>query len=103
MTYPFPPGGSGGFPPPPPGPPPGRVPTAPQFGQQFGAAGVPLRAFRPCLYRYTYVWLRNGRSFWFYPMYIDRNTGQVGGYRWRQYRWEYYTLNPGRVLYFSCF
>lgn len=113
MSYQFPPGGfppqspgfpGGGIPRPPAGPPPFRTPAAPPVGQRF-RDGVPLRAFVPCFYRNTFVWLRNGRTFWFWPFAIDRRLNRVIGYRWRpgQFRWEYYSLDPNRVLFFSCY
>ncbi|QQE73181.1 transporter [Brevibacillus composti] len=100
----FPPGSSmyppGGFPPPPSGPPPGRTPTAPRTLGQQQYRIVDPGSFYPCLYRYTYVWLRNGRNFWFYPVFVGRNS--VAGYRWNGYTWRYYGLDLHRVVYFTC-
>jgi len=120
----FPPGqggfapGQGGFPPGqggPPGPPPGQggqggppgpPPQSPPGGQQYGG-GPSVFAVDPgsmyrCLYRYTWVRLNNGRTFWFYPTFIGRTS--VAGYRWRrrQYRWVYYGLDTDRIASFSC-
>ncbi|MFE1625996.1 transporter [Brevibacillus reuszeri] len=98
--YPPPPGGSSGFPPPPPGPPPGRTPSSPGARGYGGTRHIDRGAIYPCLYRYTYIWLKNGRSFWFYPVYVSRNS--VSGYRWRNNRWEYYGLELDRIAYFTC-
>ena len=96
FNFPGPPGG-GNFPPPP--------QFAPPLGQQ------PLRgqgrrrrfggSFRPCLFRITFVWLRNGNSFWFYPISIQ--PGGVVGYRWTGNRWRFYGLDTRRVADFDCF
>ncbi len=67
------PGGGGqGFPPqggaqPPSSPPPAFTPTP-----KLGSGGPSLYAVDPgaiagCLYRYTYIWPRNGRPYWFLP------------------------------------
>lgn len=94
FNFPGPPGG-GGFPPPPQFPPPA--------GQMFRQPGrrPPFRSFRSCLFRNTYVWLRNGNSFWFYPVFIQ--PGGVAGYRWTGNRWRFYGLDTRRVDFFECF
>ncbi|CAM5794004.1 hypothetical protein BBOR36S_03361 [Brevibacillus borstelensis] len=117
MSFPFPPGSGGfppgsssqppgssafppgGFPPPPSVPPPSRIPSAPRsFGQQFR---VDRGSFRGCLFRFTFVWLRNGRSFWFYPVFVSRTT--VAGYRWNGFTWQYFGLALNRIVSFTCF
>ncbi|MED1952467.1 transporter [Brevibacillus nitrificans] len=95
--YPQPPGG---FPPPPPGPPPGRTPSSPGARGYGGTRRIDAGSFYPCLYRYSYVWLKNGNSFWFYPVYISRSS--VSGYRWRRDRWDYYGTELDRIAYFTC-
>lgn len=111
-----PPSGPPGGPPPkppqggqPPRPPQGGgPPTAPppSFIPQFpnvGFAGIEAGAMRRCLYKNTYIWLRNGRSFWLYPTYVGRNT--VAGYRWRpnQKRWAYYGTDEDEIQSFQCY
>ncbi|MFJ7752187.1 hypothetical protein ACQKGI_12365 [Peribacillus muralis] len=60
-------------------------------------------SLKGCLYQNTYVWLRNGRSFWFYPTYVGYNS--VAGYRWRksQQRWSYYGTDASEIQAFRCF
>ncbi|WP_285766377.1 transporter [Peribacillus sp. SI8-4] len=60
-------------------------------------------SMKGCLYQNTYVWLRNGRSFWFYPTYVGYNS--VAGYRWRnsQQRWSYYGTDASEIQAFQCF
>lgn len=104
----------GGYPPPPPPPPygggyqpphgGGGAPTAPPPAftphEPAGLYAVEAGGLRPCLYRYTYVWLRNGKSFWYYPTYVGRNS--VAGYRWRGNHWQYYGMDLNRIRSFTC-
>jgi hypothetical protein len=77
----------------------------PEFGEpfMFGPQFQPerRRRFRGCMNRFTFIWLINGNSFWFYPTFID---GQfVYGFRWRVNRWEFDRINLNRIIYFRCF
>lgn len=84
------------------GPPPSFVPQ-----QSAGASGgaqlfaVDPGAIRGCLFRFTYVWLRNGRSFWFYPTFVGRQS--IAGFRWNGRRWNYYGTDLERISSFQCF
>ena len=88
-------------------PPPSFTPSLSEAQTLQGGVGGPSTyavdsgAFRGCLYRYTYVWLRNGRSFWFYPTYIGRRS--VAGYRWNGFRWDYIGFDTTRVVAFRCY
>lgn len=94
---PFPSSGSGaGQAGPPTSPPPSFTPEQPQF-QTFA---VDPGAIRGCLFRFTYVWLRN-RSFWFFPTFVGRNS--VAGFRWSRFRWVYYGIDLNRIESFQCF
>lgn len=86
---------------PPPGPPPSEIPPA-QLQSQPGVYAVDPGGIRGCLYRYTYIRLNNGRSFWFYPTFVGRNS--IAGYRWRprQYRWIYFGIDLDHIRSFSC-
>ncbi|MDF2610783.1 MAG: transporter [Lachnospiraceae bacterium] len=117
----FPGGPPEGLPPglrvrPPQGPPPsipGGMLEPPRQDEQRGFGGRPgpgyqdpffpidPRGIRRCLYRFTFVWLRNGNSFWFYPVYVAGQT--VIGFRWRARGWDYYSLNLRRVSFYRCF
>ncbi|CAM3627699.1 hypothetical protein [Cytobacillus oceanisediminis] len=94
---PGPPGGGGQQDGPPAGPPPSFTPQM----QQATAFAVDPGAIRGCLFRYTYVWLQNGNSFWFYPTYVGRTS--VAGWRWRRWRWTYYGTDLRRIRSFQCF
>lgn len=107
----------------PPGTGPGRPPSAPptftpqlpreEQQQLTGPSGfrgpfvgginfrrVP-RDFRGCMNRFTYIWLINGNNFWFYPVFVGRNT--IEGFRWRRNRWEYDRIFTNRILFHLCF
>lgn len=77
-------------------PPPSVIPQ-----ESVGAFAVDPGAIRRCLFRFTYVWLNNGRSFWLYPTFVGRNS--VAGFRWRRNRWEYYGTDLRRIRSFRCF
>jgi hypothetical protein len=107
FTPPPPPHGGGfdhGFPPhhggghhdgPPTAPPPSFIPH-----ETVGVYAVDPGGIRHCLYRYTYIWLNNGRSFWFYPTYVGRTS--IAGYRWRGNHWQYYGMDLRQIRSFSC-
>ena len=76
-------------------PPPSHTPH-----EQVSAFAVDPGAIRGCLYRFTFVWLNNGRSFWFYPTFVGRDS--VAGYRWRGFRWVYYGTDLRRIRSFRC-
>ena len=97
------PGGPGGFPgepgpntPMPMGPPPTFTPTMSVTTQQAGSSGI-----RQCIYRNTYIWQRNGNSFWFFPTFITQNT--ILGFRWMGFGWVFGTVNRNSILTFQCF
>lgn len=102
----FPPfgGGQQGFPPFGGGQQQGGAPSSPppSYTPQESPSlyAVDPGAIRGCLYRYTYVWLSNGSSFWYYPTYVGRDS--IAGYRWRGYRWVYYGTDLRRIRSFRC-
>ncbi|WP_138419691.1 hypothetical protein [Aquibacillus sediminis] len=79
-------------------PPPSFVPTQ---TQQVGTFAVDPGAIRGCLYRFTYVWLNRNQQFWFYPIFVGRNS--VSGYRWTGFRWVYYGVDLRQIQSFTCF
>ncbi|MCA0969703.1 hypothetical protein LCM20_03725 [Halobacillus litoralis] len=92
---PFGGGGQGGQLPPPP-------PNPPQGAQGPSLYAVDPGSFRGCLYRYTWVRLNDGRSFWFYPTFIGRTS--VAGFRWmrRRQTWVYTGLDTNQISRFQC-
>ncbi|MBP3039181.1 transporter [Bacillaceae bacterium Marseille-Q3522] len=111
QQFPFP-----GFPPgqpPSPGPsfPGGQQPVGPPtqappdfVPQQPDVAlfAVDPGGIRRCLFRFTFIWLDDGRRFWFYPIFVGRTS--VAGYRWRRGRrqWVYFGISLDRIDSFQC-
>lgn len=100
------PGYSGGGPGGPPGAPGGaQAPTSPppQFVPQMSATtfAVDPGGIRRCLFRNTYIWLNNGEQFWYFPVFVGRNS--VAGYRWFGFFWGYYGTDLSRIRSFTCF
>ncbi|MBB6731833.1 transporter [Cohnella zeiphila] len=77
-------------------PPPQFVPQQPP--QTFA---VDPGAIAGCLFRQTYVWLRNGNSFWFYPVFVGRTS--VAGFRWNGRFWFYTGIDLRQIVSFTCF
>jgi hypothetical protein len=71
-------------------------------GEPFrGGSRTNPREIRRCINRFTFIWLINGNSFWFYPTFVDRQF--VFGFRWRRNRWEFDRINLRRIFFFRCF
>lgn len=75
--------------------PPGFSPPIPAW--QVGSSGI-----RSCLFRNTFIWMNNGRSFWFFPTAIGREF--VAGFRWsNRYGWRFRTITRNSIRSFECF
>lgn len=101
------PGSPGGFPgggfQPPTAPPPNFTPQ--QFNtfqqQEFSRRGG-IGGIRRCMFHNTFMWMRNGNSFWFFPVFVSGN--QIVGFRWRGTRgWVFDSINRNNVLFFQCY
>jgi hypothetical protein len=66
-----------------------------------GAYAVDPGAIRRCLYRYVYIWLENGRSFWAWLTFVGRTS--VAGWRWNGYRWVYFGIDLSDIEAFVCY
>lgn len=104
----FGPGGpGGGFGPggAPVGPPPSFTPSQSQ-AQSFGGIGIQAvdpGSIRRCLFRFTFIWLENGRSFWAFPTFVGRRS--LAGFRWmgRRRGWVYFGIDLRRIESFVCY
>ncbi|MFP3919725.1 hypothetical protein U5N28_18130 [Lysinibacillus telephonicus] len=100
--FPSPPFGGGGQLQAPTAPPPSFTPQMSTFQQQEFTRRGGVGGIRRCMFRNTFIWLRNGNSFWFFPMFIFRN--QIIGFRWRGTRgWVYDSINRNNILFFQCY
>lgn len=83
-----------------------QAPTAPPppFIPQQAAASpfaVDPGAIRLCQFRNTYIWLNNGESFWFYPIFVGPRS--VAGFRWNGWSWMIFGIDTRRISSFTCF
>lgn len=53
-----------------------------------------------CLYRFTYLWLRNDDNFWFFLTTIGES--RVYGYRFFGGRWNNYSVDLRDIVSFYC-
>ena len=90
------PGASSG---PPSGPPPSFVPQQSQ-AQGIGVFAVDPGAIRPCIFRYVYIWLNTGESFWAWLIFVGRRS--AAGWRWTGFRWIYFGVDLRNIESFVC-
>lgn len=61
---------------------------------------VEFGAITPCIYRYTYIWLKNGQSFWSYLVFIGKTS--VSGWEYRSGKWAYFSVDLKAIKNFIC-
>jgi len=92
---------------PPSGPPPSIKPmqaTAGVGGLGIGGPSIykiDTGAIRPCRFRFVFIWLENGRSFWAWLTFVGRRS--VAGWRWIGYRWVYFGVDLDDIQSFYCY
>lgn len=69
--------------------------------QGVGTYAVSPGSIRFCLYKYTYIWERNGRNYWVFLLNIDRRT--ASGFRWFRNTWVYWGIDLRRIDSFICY
>ncbi|MGY3718404.1 hypothetical protein ACWE42_23080 [Sutcliffiella cohnii] len=84
---------------PPSSPPPATPPTT-SFAAGPSVMAADPGALRGCLFRFTWIRLNSGQSFWLYPTYIGRRS--VAGWRWTGFRWVYFGIDIRRIQSFQC-
>lgn len=88
----------------PPGLPPSFIPSKTQSNvKSFGGPStfaIDAGGIRPCLFKFTYIWQTNGRSYWSYLTFVGRNS--ISGFRWMNRRWVYFGLDLNRIDSFFC-
>ncbi|HEX3045481.1 MAG TPA: hypothetical protein VHY08_12050, partial [Bacillota bacterium] len=58
-------------------------------------------AISRCVYRFSYIWLTNGQSFWAYLVFVGRSS--VAGWRFVRGRWTYFGVDLREIRSFECF
>ncbi|OOM75349.1 hypothetical protein CLPUN_32950 [Clostridium puniceum] len=90
-------------------PPPNYTPSKNAAGvQKFNSGGggietkaVSSNSIRFCLYKFTYIWERNGRNYWAFLLNVDRRS--VSGFRWTGRNWIYFGIDLRRIDSFVCY
>lgn len=54
----------------------------------------------PCVLKYTYLWLKNGDSYWAYIASVGRRA--LSGWRYKGGRWRQFGLNLRQLKSFYC-
>ncbi|MBI6874558.1 hypothetical protein [Clostridium aciditolerans] len=79
----------------------------PSFTPQLSAVpetslmAVDPGAIAPCVYRFSYIWLKNGQSFWAYLVYVGRTS--ASGWRYIGGRWVYFGVDLKEIKNFICY
>lgn len=81
-------------------PPIGRPPSFIPQGQPSIFAVDP-GAIRPCQFRFVYIWLRGGREFWAFLVFVGPRS--VAGFRWTGFNWVYFGTDLRNIVDFECF
>ena len=68
--------------------------------QQMPFHGQHLGGLQNCIYRFTYMWLRNGDNFWFFLTTVGEE--RVYGYRFFGGRWNHYSIAVRDITSFHC-
>jgi hypothetical protein len=79
----------------------GPTSPPPSYVPQMSPYTVDLGTISGCLDQYTFIWLNNGDSFWFYLTFVGRTS--ILGYRFFGGRWNPYTVNLREIISFSCY
>ncbi|TDF88137.1 transporter [Paenibacillus sp. MS74] len=82
---------------PPSSPPPQFIPQQ----TQATSFAVNPGAIHGCLFRFTYIWQRNGEQYWFVPVFVGSRS--VSGFRWTGRQWIFFGVDTRQIISFSCF
>ncbi|MDP4145166.1 MAG: hypothetical protein Q8936_11910 [Bacillota bacterium] len=58
-------------------------------------------AIAPCVNRFSYIWLKNGQSFWAYLVYVGKTS--ASGWRYRGGKWVYFGVDLKEINNFICY
>jgi hypothetical protein len=84
---------------PPKTPPPSTTPKLSDVPEP-NLTAVEYGAIAPCIFRFTYIWLRNGQSFWTYLVFISRTT--ISGWQYKAGQWVYFSVSLKDLKNFIC-
>ncbi|MDQ0271500.1 hypothetical protein J2S17_003388 [Cytobacillus purgationiresistens] len=52
------------------------------------------------MFRNTFLWLRDGSGFWFYPVFVGPRS--VAGFRWTGRFWTIFGVDTRQIVSFTC-
>ena len=61
---------------------------------------VKLREIAPCILKSTYLWLKNGASFWAHIGYVGRHS--ISGWKYTGGQWSHFHLRLNEIKNFIC-
>lgn len=70
-------------------------------GKDLSTKAVSPGSISFCLFKFTYIWESNGRSYWAYLINVDRRS--VSGFRWMGRFWAYFGVDLRRIDSFVCY
>lgn len=62
---------------------------------------VSQNSIKFCLFKFTYIWERNGRAYWAFLLNVDRVS--VSGLRWLGWNWVYFGVDLRQIDSFVCY
>lgn len=62
--------------------------------------GGPKGDLCKCFSKYTYVWMKDGREFWIWPIAIYEDF--IVALKWKRNRWVYSRIPKRKIKYFIC-
>ena len=68
--------------------------------EQMPHYGQNPRGIQNCLYRFTYMWLRNNDNFWFYLTAVGES--RIYGFRFFGGRWNQYSIALSEIVNYHC-
>lgn len=80
--------------------------SAPQGNAKSKSNGPQTKAVSPgsisfCLFKFTYIWERSGRSYWAFLLNADRKS--ISGLRWFRGTWVYFGVDINKIDSFVCY
>jgi hypothetical protein len=84
---------------PPKNPPPDYTPKIADIAQP-NLTSIEFGAISPCIFRMTYLWLKNGLSFWSYLVFINKTI--VSGWRYENRQWLSFSADLKEIKNYIC-
>lgn len=76
-------------------------PNVQYLNNNFNNKSSNNNTIRFCLFKFIYIWQRNGKQYWIFLTNIDRNS--ISGFRWLGNTWAYFGLALNKIDSFLCY